>query len=79
MPHPYLTRAEVEEYISILKVEVGTEEEVGMKLKALRRLIAGAIAEWADVTAWENGVEGPGWEALDAELYDFAIGYTDEW
>jgi hypothetical protein len=66
-PHPYLDRGEVEDHISLIRN--GTDAQ---KMKSLRRLIAGAIAEWADV-----GADDDPWEILDAELIDFANRYTE--
>jgi len=66
-PHPYLDRGEVEDHISLIRN--GTEAQ---RMKSLRRLIAGAIAEWVGMVEDDEP-----WEIMDAELIDFATQWTE--
>jgi hypothetical protein len=74
-PHPYLTREETEQQLLILDFDDNPERrnspEQRKKMAALQKLIAGAIAEWADVEPGELTEEDATWSDVEAELREF--------
>lgn len=73
-PHPYLTREEVNGRMEILNLSPTNIGHTQARMTALKELIAGAIAEWADLSSEIFDGETD-WNRLEAELQEWAEEY----
>jgi hypothetical protein len=81
-PLPFLTAEEVKDRLRILGFHFqGPDQELipndtldqQKKFTALRELLAGTIAEWADLSL--DNIDGGTWADLEAELQEWTEGF----
>lgn len=82
-PKPFLTQTRVDELLEVLGFNFQPDgqlrdyPEQRLRFGALQELIAGAIADWADIepdilTIMDNDTVAAAWEAVDKELQEWA-------